>query len=134
MMALHHDAHARAHAGASQIASCQRQYADVAAGDLAARLRLAADLLAARSDEAALLLDGLLRDLVDEWFRGRGWAPASAAGALPLIEREQPLFGWRLRLALRAPDVHARLVHSAALLALLPAACEIQQSAASYER
>lgn len=92
-----------------------------AAGALACRLAEAAALLEAQPDDAALLLDGLLAVIVDAWLRERRLVPGDAADALRLIERDEPLFGMRLRLALRAPDPGARLEHCAALLALLPA-------------
>lgn len=91
-----------------------------AVDDLVQRWWRAAELIEAQPDEAGLLLDGLLGEIVDEWRRSHEQAPGDAAEVLRLIEKSEPLFGWRLRLALRAPNVRARLEHCAALLALLP--------------
>lgn len=111
MMALQHNA-----------VPMERQIRDNNVADEPAnRLLLAGALLPDRPDEAALLLDGLPGAIVEDWFRQRGVAPVSGARALDLIQRVDPLFGWRLRLALRAPDAQARLAHCAALLAALHA-------------
>lgn len=89
---------------------------------LAAIWRQAAAMIEAYPDEAALLLDGMLRRIVEEWWLSRELAPKDAAAMLRLVDRHEPLFGWRLRLALRAPSSHARLEHCAALLAMLSVA------------
>ena len=77
---------------------------------IAAALDRAAAILDADSDVAALLLDGLLRRLA------RAMARAYAAGdgaddPLGALDRRAPSVAYRLRLALRAPDAAARLVH-----------------------
>ena len=117
MMAFDDNAYPRGRPRAARLPLAGQRHPD-AAGNLALRLPEAAALLGEQPDEAALLLDGLLRDIVDEWHRRRNLAPDEAA-ALRLIERVDPLFGWRLRLALRAPDAHARLHHCVALLAMV---------------
>ncbi|HEU5441253.1 MAG TPA: hypothetical protein VFU88_18350 [Ktedonobacterales bacterium] len=86
---------------------------------VAARLRWAERLLPDDPDASALLLDGLLREIAWLWH-AQVDVPLPAFDVQPaLIERHDPLFGWRLRLALRAPNVHARLAHCAALYELL---------------
>lgn len=70
-----------------------------------ARLRLAARALPDDPDAAALLLDGVLA--------------AIAALQSNSVEHGIAIFGLRLRLALRAPNVEARLVHCRELLRLL---------------
>jgi hypothetical protein len=83
--------------------------------DASAALDEAADLLDADPDAAALLLDGALRRLADEWYAQQGLAAPGPAQLLADLEhRCQPL-GWLLRLALRAPDARARLVHAQGL-------------------
>lgn len=76
-------------------------------------------MIEAQPDAAALLLEGMLGRIVEEWWLSHGEAPKDVAVALRLIERREPLFGWRLRLALRAPSSRARLEHCAVLLAML---------------
>lgn len=67
-------------------------------------------LLASDPDAASLELDGLLYRIARVWCQAR-------AGGLPpsdLLQQsasDAPLFALRLRLALRAPDVRARLAH-----------------------
>lgn len=76
----------------------------------------AARLIDAQPDAAALLLDGLLHDIASAWIRRLGHAGAPAEGLLAEIECVAPLVGWRLRLALRAPDIRARLAACQALI------------------
>lgn len=111
MKALSHDAH--------PVLQPPRSCAVV--DDFDARLRQAAVLIPDQPDDAALLVDGLLREIVDEWRRLRSvaLAPASAVHALDVVQQMDPLFGWRLRLALRAPDVRSRLAHCRSLIAAL---------------
>lgn len=70
-------------------------------------------------DMAALYLDGALRDLLALAAGLRGAQPAHADEALYLLDRQGPLFAQRFRLALRAPNPEARLIHSRLLLDLL---------------
>jgi hypothetical protein len=86
---------------------------------VAARLRAAARLLEDDPDAAALLLDGLLHQIVEMWCEHVGPQVPALALQPALVERYDQPFGWRLRLALRAPDASARLIHCAALYALL---------------
>ncbi len=64
-------------------------------------------------DAASLLLDGALRFLAGEWFALRGLDVPPVEHLLVELQRRDgnaaPFVG-RLRLALRAPDSHARLV------------------------
>ncbi|MDE3228677.1 MAG: hypothetical protein KGO05_02255 [Chloroflexota bacterium] len=76
-----------------------------------ARLIAAERALPAAPDLAALRLDGALSDLLA--------ICAPGAASLEELERRAPALAWRLRLALQAPDVAARLAHCWALLDLL---------------
>ncbi len=70
-------------------------------------------------DACALMLDGLLAQLVSEWFAERGAEAPPRERALAELERaegDDGRFAGRLRLALRAPDPHARLVQCRELL------------------
>ena len=91
------------------------------AAEVEARLHAAERLLPDDPDAAALLLDGLLQEIRWLWRAQADLSPPAPALQPALVERDDRLFGWRLRLALRAPDVRARLAHCAALYALLPA-------------
>jgi len=90
---------------------------------VAGRLRAAAHLLPDDPDAAALLLDGLLQEIARLWCAAAGLPVPAPALRPALVERHDQPFGWRLRLALRAPDVRARLVHCAALYGLLGGEC-----------
>ena len=83
----------------------------------ARRCEGAAELLEDHPDEAALLLDGLLGHIAHEWEQKLGLANESVGDMLAQIEHVAPEVGWRLRLALRAPDVRARLAACQALIA-----------------
>ncbi|MGH2484873.1 MAG: hypothetical protein ACRDHE_02570 [Ktedonobacterales bacterium] len=83
---------------------------------LLADLRLAQRFLRDDPDAAGLLLDGVLWRIVALVFARAGLAPPSCDKALPELEHISPPVAWRLRLALRAPHPHARLVHARALL------------------
>ena len=64
-------------------------------------------------DVGALMLDGLVSQLVSEWFAERGAEPPSRERMLAELEQHEGAGGQfvaRLRLALRAPDPQARLV------------------------
>jgi hypothetical protein len=77
---------------------------------LEAELGAAREALAYDPDSAALLLDGLLRRIAAEWFLARGLVIPAAEQLLGRLGDESAPVAWRLRLALRAPDVRARLV------------------------
>ncbi len=91
--------------------------------ELYASLRDAEELLGRDDPQAvdagALLLDGLLAQLVSEWFAERGAEAPPRERALAELERREGgdgPFAGRLRLALRAQDPHARLVQCRELL------------------
>jgi hypothetical protein len=77
-----------------------------------------AALLLARGepDRAALILDGLAQRMVISWFAESGARVPEPSYLLPRLEEEMSPLAWWLRLALRAPDVDARLVHCRRLL------------------
>jgi hypothetical protein len=77
---------------------------------LHADLAYAGDLLERDPDAAALLLDGLLQRVGAEWFLARDLPVPPAERLLERLGSACEPFAWRLRLALRAPDVHARFV------------------------
>jgi hypothetical protein len=102
--------------------------ADIAARRLAliGELRHVADLLKRddplAADAASLLLDGVLSRLGREWFALRGLDLPAADHLLAELQRQErhaAPFLWRLRLALRAPDPHARLVQCWELLSCI---------------
>lgn len=86
---------------------------------LSGALDEAAALLAADPDAAAMVLDGALARLARAWYAAAGIAMPEPARLLNDLERRAAPFAWRLRLALRAPDARARLVHARHLLAVL---------------
>ncbi len=69
-----------------------------------------AKLLERDPDAAALLLDGVLRQIGAEWFLARAYAVPPANELLGRLAEMDAAFAWRLRLALRAPDARARYV------------------------
>ena len=90
---------------------------------LCASLRDAEELLGRDDPQAvdagALMLDGLLGQLVSEWLAARGAEAPSRERAIDELERREGYDGpfvERLRLALRSHDPHARLVHCWELL------------------
>jgi hypothetical protein len=83
---------------------------------LLADLGLAQALLRDDPDAAGLLLDGVLWRIVALVFARAGLGSPSCAHAIAELERISEPVAWRLRLALRAPHPHARLVHVWALL------------------
>lgn len=88
-----------------------------------ADLRHAAKLLehdnASAADAASLLLDGVLSRLAKEWFALRGLDVPPMQQLLAVLRQQAgdaaPFVG-RLRLALQAPNPHARLVQCWELL------------------
>lgn len=83
---------------------------------LLADLRLAHALLRDDIDAAGLLLDGVLWRIVALVFARAGLVAPSCDKAIAELERISEPVAWRLRLALRAPHPHARLLHVWALL------------------
>jgi hypothetical protein len=67
-------------------------------------------------DRAALILDGVARRMVMSWFAESGARVPEPEFLLPRLEEAMSPLAWWLRLALRAPDVDARLVHCRRLL------------------
>jgi hypothetical protein len=67
-------------------------------------------------DRAALILDGLAQRMVMSWFAQSGARAPEPEFLLPRLEEDMSPLAWWLRLALRAPDVDARLVHCRRLL------------------
>lgn len=90
-------------------------------GELDDGLNAAAALIERDPDAAALLLDGISWRVAQAWYAGRGLRSPLAAHLLGDLERQAPSIAWRLRLALRAPDVRARLVHCRGLVSAVHA-------------
>jgi hypothetical protein len=88
---------------------------------LYARLDAAAALLPADPDAAALVLEGALHELIVHWYARQGLRPPAPERLLADLAERDELLALRLRLALRAPDVAARLGHLRALIRLLDA-------------
>ncbi len=76
----------------------------------------AAILSAGETDGAALLLDGLAQRMVLAWFACNGEEVPEPVYLLARLDEEMSPVAWWLRLALRAPDAQARLVHCRRLL------------------
>lgn len=82
-------------------------------------------------DAGALMLDGQLSQLVSEWFTERGAEVPSREKVLAELERREGYDGQfvaRLRLALRAPDLQARLVQCRELLRYIDYLSDIEFS------
>lgn len=92
----------------------QAQMAEALA--IVAELRVIDGLLRDDGDAAALLLDGVLWRIVSFAFERAGVRAPSRALVFDALEELAPPLSWRLRLALRAPNVRARLIHAWALL------------------
>lgn len=106
-----------------------RHLADAASAPFRERARIAHALLAASHaqaddpDAAALLLDGILGDLIDLWARSAAHAAvADRAAALRAMEVVAPSVAWRIRSALRSREPEARLAHCWAILEALTTA------------
>lgn len=80
------------------------------------RLHCVERLLADEPDAAALVLDGALWALVRFACERAGRAAPDAEAVFESLAELAPPVCWRLRLALRAPNPHARLVHVWALM------------------
>lgn len=88
---------------------------------LVARLRLVERLLVENPDAAALVLDGVLWGLVLFAFERVGQAAPSREDVFESLDALASPACWRLRLALRAPNAHARLIHIWAFMDALSA-------------
>ena len=83
---------------------------------LVAELRRVDWLLRDDVDAAALLLDGVLWRVVSFAFERAGVQAPPRERVFEAMEALAPPVCWRLRLALRAPNAQARLLHAWALL------------------
>jgi hypothetical protein len=106
-----------------------RHPARVASAPSRDRAHIAHALLAASHvqahdpDAAALLLDGVLGDLIDLWARSAAPAVvADRAAALRAMDAAVPSVAWRIRIALRSRAPEARLAHCWAILEALTTA------------
>src|SRR5579885_2748932 len=88
-------------------------------GKLAYQLELAARQIESDPDDASLLLDGLICRIVEAHYLERHGALPRREHLLARLDADDPALARRVRLALRAPDAHARLVHARQLYALL---------------
>jgi hypothetical protein len=86
---------------------------------LSERLAVAAERIERDPDAAALLLDGYLYAMLRAWYEEHGWPVPANDKLLDDLDQQAPDLARRVRLALRAPDVAARLGHCRQLLALL---------------
>jgi hypothetical protein len=78
----------------------------------------AASLVDADPDSAALMLEGVVMAIVEQWYGAQDLAlPDRQCLLADLQARAMPL-AHRMRLALRAPHVRARLNHARALVAV----------------
>lgn len=109
--------HARAGRPHGAVAPLRVRVRDNASQALAWRKALeeAAALLHDNPDAAALALEGALRQLVNEWYARQGLHVPPARDLLADLEARDAPLAWRLRLALRAPHVEARLAHARGL-------------------
>lgn len=116
MMAFEHILQAQHMARAAED-SAEQRLAIIADLQRAAKLLGHDDAIAA--DAASLLLDGVLSRLAGEWFALRGLDIPPMEHLLAALRQQAgdaaPFVG-RLRLALQAPDPHARLVQCWELL------------------
>ena len=86
---------------------------------IVARLIAAERALQEAPDLAALRLEGILRDILHHWSLNAADAPGDDIAVFQRLEERAPAVAWRLRLALQAPSVAAKLAHCWALLELL---------------
>lgn len=87
--------------------------------ELSRQLVLAAQLIESDPDEASLILDGLIWELIAAHYLARNGASPSRERLLAHLDAHDPALARRVRLALRAPDARARLVHAQQLHARL---------------
>ena len=87
--------------------------------DLARQLDQAALQIDVDPDEASLILDGLIWQLIAARYLAHNDVLPSRERLLAQIDANDPALARRVRLALRAPDAHARLIHVQQLRALL---------------
>ncbi|HEV8192601.1 MAG TPA: hypothetical protein VGP82_14130 [Ktedonobacterales bacterium] len=80
--------------------------------ELSSQLELAAPRIESDPDDASLMLDGLIWRLGAALSLARSGALASRERLLVQLDENDPILARRLRLALRAPDARARLVHA----------------------
>ena len=128
-MSNHHDSdkryHPRSHAAAARLGACPLAGRHVIGqrgerARIVARLAAASRALAERPDEAALLLDGAIGEMLDCWARAAGALPLHQSYdmrlALEALDEQAPAVSARVRLALQAHNPAARLAHCWALL------------------
>ncbi len=87
--------------------------------ELALQLALAERQIASDPDGASLILDGAIWEIAAACYLARHDVWPSRQHVLSRLDADDPAFARRVRLALRAPDVRARLVHANQLYALL---------------
>lgn len=90
---------------------------------VAEALEHAAACIASDPDAAALLLEGIYERIIAAWYARRGVPAPPRQQLLRDVEAVAPGAAMHLRLALRAPDVHARLVQASRLASLLLDRC-----------
>lgn len=88
-------------------------------GELSYLLERAAQQIESDPDDASLILDGLICRIISAHYLARYGALPSRENLLSRLDAEDPALARRVRLALRAPDARARLVHARQLYALL---------------
>lgn len=84
-------------------------------------LAAAAQAIEHDPDAAALLLEGLLERMLGAWYVARGWPVPAREALLADLDQRAPELARRVRLALRAPNVSARLAHCRQVLRVLAA-------------
>ncbi|HZC05241.1 MAG TPA: hypothetical protein VE338_06340 [Ktedonobacterales bacterium] len=115
----------RSHAPAARIGACRPvSRHGLAKRDerarIVARLAAASQALAEHPDDAALLLDGAIGEMLDCWARAADALPLHRSCdmrlALEALDERAPAVSARARLALQAHNPAARLAHCWALL------------------
>jgi len=106
-------------------------WSDERRGAVAEALERAERIIRDEPDQAAWLLDGALRRLMALWFARRVLRLPEHERALALLDRLDGALAMRVRLALRAPDVAARLAHCWALLVEIDGAASDEAGASS---
>jgi len=87
--------------------------------ELGRQLDLAAEWIERDPDGASLLLDGLIWRIVAARYMAHHGAPPSRERLLAELDEDEPGLARWARLALRAPDARARLVHAQHLYSLV---------------